>query len=79
MANGAEDFTSEQVAEFLSDVGLGQYAKSFVDQGVDGGTLLEAKDPELMSVGVDSRLHQVKIITLFKRLDTGVSPTRFGY
>ena len=78
MANRA-DFTPEQVAEFLNSIGLGQYAQLFLDQEVDGETMLEAKDPELMSVGVQSRLHQVKIITLFKRPDTGISPTRFSH
>lgn len=78
MANRA-DFTPEQVAEFLKHIGLGQYAQSFLDEGVDGETLINTKDPELMSVGVQLRLHQVKIITLFKRIDTGISPTRFGH
>lgn len=78
-ANRPEDFTPDQVAEFLKSIGLEQYAQSFLDKGVDGEILLETKDTELRDVGVQSRLHQVKIITLFKRLDTGVPPTRFGH
>ena len=71
------DFTPEQVADFLNSNGFGQYSQSFKKCKMDGETLVGASGKELSVAGVQSRLHQVKIITLFKRHYTGESPTRF--
>ena len=72
----AADLTPQQVAEFLDGIGLGQYVQAFLDAGVDGDAMQEVRDNDLKDVGVQSRLHQVKIITLFKRLVSGRSQTR---
>ena len=79
VAQRAENFTPQQVAEFLEGIGLQQYTQSFLESDVSGVTLMEVRDDDLMEAGVHSRLHQVKIITIFKRLITGVSPTKYAH
>jgi hypothetical protein len=74
-ADRVAEFTPERVAEFLKGIGLSQYAQSFVDFNVTGETLMVVEDDDLRDVGVLFRLHQVKIITVFKRVVTGESPT----
>ena len=68
--------TPEQVAEFITTIGFGQYAKFFLDDEMDGEMMLDAKDSDLPDQ-VDSRLHQVKIIALFRSTFTGTKKTRF--
>ena len=43
---------------------------------MNGEMMLVVSDNDLAEVGVVSRLHQVKIITLFRRLASGEPPTR---
>ena len=74
-AERVAEFTPERVAELLKGIGLSQYAQSFLDSNVNGETLMEVGDDDLRDVGVLFRLHQVKIITVFKRVVTGESPT----
>ena len=74
-ADRVAEFTPERVAQFLKGIGLSQYAQSFVDLNVTGETLMVVEDDDLRDVGVLFRLHQVKIITVFKRVVTGESPT----
>ena len=70
-------FTPEQVAEFLQSIGLGQYAKSFIENDVNGEMMLEADDDSaLEEIGVESRLHRIKIMVLFKRQVFGSTGTR---
>ncbi|CAI8040342.1 hypothetical protein GBAR_LOCUS22485 [Geodia barretti] len=66
--------TPEQVAEFITTIGFGQYAKFFLDDEMDGEMMLDAKDSDLPDQ-VDSRLHQVKIIALFRSTFTGTKKT----
>ena len=74
-AERVAEFTPERVAELLKGIGLSQYAQSFLDSNVNGETLMEVGDDDLRDAGVLFRLHQVKIITVFKRVVTGESPT----
>ena len=69
------EYTPEKVAEFLKGIGLSQYIHSFLKEEMNGELLLAVQDDDLMEIGVLFRLHQVKIITVFKRLVTGESPT----
>ena len=71
----AEALTPEQVAEFIESIGLGQYVGKFLEDEVNGEMLLEASDNDLAEFGVESRLHRVKIITLFQRLALGRTVT----
>ena len=67
--------TPEQVAEFITTIGFGQYAKFFLDDEMDGEMMLDAKDSDLPDQ-VDSRLHRVKIIALFRSTFAGTKKTR---
>lgn len=72
----AQQATPEEVAEFISSIGLEQYSESFLEDEIDGNMMLNAKDCDLADI-VESRLHQVKIIVLFKRRYFGKTPKRF--
>ena len=64
------------MAEFLKSVGLGQYAEQLVEADISGDMLMEveeAVDEMLMETGVESPLHRIKIMILFKRLVQGIS------
>ena len=78
VAQGAAGFTPQQIAEFLEDIGLGQYSQSFLDQEMNGEMMLEVRDNDLADFGVKSRLHQAKIVALFQRLVSGGATARFG-
>jgi hypothetical protein len=76
LAQQAAQYTPEQVAQFLKSIGLGQYSERFLENNVSGDMIIEMEDADLAEIGsVESRLHQVKIITLFKTLIVGGSPT----
>ena len=64
------------MAEFLKSVGLGQYAEQLVEADIRGDMLMEveeAVDEMLIETGVQSPLHWIKIVVLFKRLMQGTS------
>ena len=73
----AKKYAPEDVAKFLQSVGLGQYAEKFVENDIRGDMLIEveeeADDEMLIEVGVQSPLHQIKIMVFFKRLVKGTS------
>lgn len=63
----AAEYTEEEVAEFLKSIGLAQYVKKFLENEVNGGMMSIIKDEELEELGVQSQLHKIKILVLFKR------------
>lgn len=69
MAQQAAKYTPEQVAEFLESIGLGQYVENFQEHEMNGEMMLqlETDDESLEEIGVQSRLHRIKISVLFKR------------
>ena len=73
LAECAAKYTKEQVAEFLKTIGLAQYVDSFLENDVDGELMSEANDEDLDALGVQSQLHQIKIMVLFKRHVVGKS------
>ena len=62
-----EEYTAQQVAEFLQSVGLGQYSEKFLESDISGDMLLQADDDVMEEVGVQSRLHRVQIVVQFRR------------
>ena len=62
----AAEITPQQIADFVTSIGLGQYSESFLNNDIDGEMMLGASDDDFADI-VASRLHRVKIITLFKR------------
>ena len=73
LAQRAAKYTKEQVAEFLKSIGLAQYVDSFLEDDVDGELMSEANDEDLDALGVQSQLHKIKIMVLFKRHVVGKS------
>ena len=73
LTDQAEKYAPEDVAKFLESVGLGQYVERFVEDEISGGVLVEADDEVLMENGVQSPLHRIKIMILFKRLVRGAT------
>ena len=57
----------DDVAHFLTNIGLPQYADEFKDNQIDGELLLKADSDVLSELGVESLLHQMKIMQLFPR------------
>ena len=51
----------------MSSIGLEEYKEIFLENDMNGAMMLEANYDDLAEIGIDSRLHQVKILTLFKR------------
>ena len=64
--------TTEQVTDFLTKIGLPQYAEDFKTCDVSGDFLLEADLEILSDLGVSSPLHQMKIMQLFRRELQGI-------
>ena len=67
MAQHAARYSVEQVGEFLKSIGMGQYVEIFAENEMSGEMMLEADDKDLEEIGVESRLHRIKIMVLFKR------------
>lgn len=63
----AAELSPEEVVEFMSSIGLEEYKEIFLENDMNGAMMLEANYDDLAEIGIDSRLHQVKILTLFKR------------
>ena len=63
----ARKLTPDNVADFLTKIGLPQYAESFKTSCISGELLLEADPDVLTELGVTSPLHQMKIMQLFRR------------
>ncbi|KAI9986341.1 hypothetical protein PInf_025281 [Phytophthora infestans] len=60
-----EQWGVREVQSFLDSLGLddGSYGADFRDQGIDGALLAQATDRDLEELGVNIRLHRVRILT----------------
>ncbi|UPX14960.1 uncharacterized protein EKO05_0005429 [Ascochyta rabiei] len=56
------DWSAEQVADYISDLGLDQYADAFVDEGITGDVLAALQHAELKEMGVGSVGHRLTIL-----------------
>ena len=56
------DWSAEQVADFVSDIGLEQYCDTFVDEGITGDALVSLQHAELKEMGVGSVGHRLTIL-----------------
>lgn len=56
------DWSAEQVADYISDLGLEQYADTFVDEGITGDVLAALQHAELKEMGVASVGHRLTIL-----------------
>lgn len=67
MLSLARKFTTKDVVEFLTKIGLSEYAECFEEEDISGDTLLEANSAMLEELEVTSHLHQMKIMHLFRK------------
>ncbi|EEY64259.1 uncharacterized protein PITG_02803 [Phytophthora infestans T30-4] len=60
-----EQWGVREVQSFLDSLGLddGSYGADFRDQGIDGALIAQATDRDLEELGVNIRLHRVRILT----------------
>ncbi|OSS44682.1 hypothetical protein B5807_10581 [Epicoccum nigrum] len=56
------DWSAEQVADFVSDLGLEQYCDTFVDEGITGDALVSLQHAELKEMGVGSVGHRLTML-----------------
>ena len=63
----ARRLTPQDVADFLSRINLSQYSDTFKESDISGELLLEADVDILKELGVESPLHQMLIMELFRR------------
>ena len=56
------DWSAEHVADFISDLGLEQYADTFVDEGITGDVLAALQHAELKEMGITSVGHRLTIL-----------------
>ena len=67
MLLACKKFSSEDIAEFLSEIELSQYAESFKAEEIGGEVLLEANEDVLAELGVVDSMHQTEIIQQFRK------------
>ena len=67
MEQRAEQWTPENVAEFLKKIGLDQHADRFLEEDVDGPFLLELKRDSFQDLGVETVLDWIRITVLYRR------------
>ena len=67
MLLACKKFSSEDIAEFLSEIELSQYAESFKVEKISGEVLLEASQDMLFELGVSDSFHQMEIVQKFRR------------
>lgn len=56
------EWTEEQAADFISDLGLDQYADTFVHEGITGEALIALQHAELKEMGITSVGHRLSIL-----------------
>lgn len=61
------------ISDWLANIGLSQYAKSFADEGIDEASLGELTDGDLQALGVDKMGHRKTILREASRLSGGAS------
>ena len=78
----ASTYTPERIEAFLHDIGMQEYAESFLEHEITGDTLIECEPDEnvietLKELGVEGVLHCFKILAGFKKKlleEAGCSP-----
>ncbi|KAF2279957.1 RA-domain-containing protein [Westerdykella ornata] len=56
------EWTEEQVADFISDLGLDQYAETFIHEGINGEALVALQHAELKEIGMNSVGHRLTVL-----------------
>lgn len=63
----AKSLSVDGVADFLTKIELSQYVDAFREEVIDGAMLLDVSQDMLLELGVQSPLHQMRIMELFPR------------
>ena len=63
----ASEYSASDIAEFLSEIELPQYAEAFENEEISGDLLLTADPETLADLGVTSPLHQLVIVQQFRK------------
>ena len=74
----ASQITTDDVAAFLTEIELSEYVEDFKDCKISGKDLLEFKCKTFSDMDVDSPLHQMKIMQLFRRKLQGSIDPRYS-
>ena len=61
LEQSAQNYTPEQVGQFLEGIGLSHHVATFIEQDVSGEMLLEANQEVLEELGVASAIERHKI------------------
>ncbi|KAF2258279.1 RA-domain-containing protein [Lojkania enalia] len=56
------EWTPQESADFISELGLSQYADTFIDQEISGEALILLQHPELKEIGLNSVGHRLTIL-----------------
>ena len=64
----------EQVADWLQNLGLGQYAQGFAENDIDFAVLADLTDQDLEKIGVASLGHRRKLLRAIAELE-GANPS----
>lgn len=56
------EWNSDQVADFISSLGLPQYADHFIEEAIRGDSLVEMHHADLKSIGIASIGHRLTIL-----------------
>ena len=67
MEQRAEQWTPENVADFLIKIGMSHYAGTFLEERVDGPVLLELERDSFQDLGVKTVLDWIRIAVLYRR------------
>jgi hypothetical protein len=63
--------TMQQIADWLQNIGLGQYAQRFVENDIDFDILSDLTDQDLEKMGVTSLGHRRKLLRAIANLKGG--------
>lgn len=63
-----ESWTAEQVGDWLEQIGLGEYKAVFIDNCIEGETLISMSKADIKELGVEKVGHRVKLDKEIRKL-----------
>lgn len=71
------NWSSSEVANYLQQIGLGQYSEKFLKNNITGSTLPSLNDQKLKKLGVNSVGHRIKIFRFIETLGKSIEDNYF--
>ena len=62
----AGNLTAEGVGQFLKEIKLEKFVELFIENGIDGETLIAFDDKDLEDMGIEKKYERTKILKKFK-------------